>query len=420
MLRILKSIGPAIIVTAVVLGPGSILTSSKVGASFGLVALPVVAGSAILMIAMVALAARLGVVYEKSLCTELADRLGRPVSVLIGSVLFTLVALFQSSNNIALIGGLEPMLGDETLGNGARTGILMAVNFLIIFCLYSFRNLYGFIERIMKVLVGIMILAFLANLAVVFSSPRSYVPEVNESSTEWLPLLAMIGTTFSVAGAFYHAYLVKQKGWGREDIQKGMADSVVSISILGVLTAVILLTAWRTFYGHPSAIALSSVGDVARQLEPLFGSFAKGIFCVGILAGATSSFLVNAIIGGTVMSDAVGKGSNLSDTTPRHLTTLALVVGMVVAIASLLKEGSVVHLITFAQALTVLGIPVLALALIYLGTRSELLGERKVPRWILAVATVGFFVSCVLAWMTASKVYEKMAYSNEIKNVFLG
>ena len=232
MLRVLKSIGPAIIVTAVVLGPGSILTSSKVGASFGLSALAVVAGSAVLMIAMVALAARLGVVYEKSLCTELADQLGRPVSVLVGGVLFTLVALFQSSNNIALIGGLEPMLGDDTLGDGAMTGILMAVNFLIIFCLYSFRNLYSFVERIMKVLVGIMILAFLANMIVVFSSPRSYVPLISDDGHEWLPLLAMIGTTFSVVGAFYHAYLVKQKGWGLHDIQKGVADTVVSISIL--------------------------------------------------------------------------------------------------------------------------------------------------------------------------------------------
>ena len=42
MKGLLKSIGPAIIVAAVVLGPGSILTSSKVGASFGLLGLPVV------------------------------------------------------------------------------------------------------------------------------------------------------------------------------------------------------------------------------------------------------------------------------------------------------------------------------------------------------------------------------------------
>ena len=42
MRGLLKSIGPAIIVAAVVLGPGSILTSSKVGATFGVLGLPVV------------------------------------------------------------------------------------------------------------------------------------------------------------------------------------------------------------------------------------------------------------------------------------------------------------------------------------------------------------------------------------------
>ena len=84
MTRFLKSIGPAIVVAAVVLGPGSILTSSKVGAGFGLLGIPVVLASTLLMIAMVALAARIGVIYDGSPCDELASRLGRPVAVAIG------------------------------------------------------------------------------------------------------------------------------------------------------------------------------------------------------------------------------------------------------------------------------------------------------------------------------------------------
>lgn len=411
MNRILKSIGPAIIVAAVVLGPGSILTSSKVGATFGLAALPVILGSTILMIAMVALAARLGVVYDDSLCSELTKRLGRAVSVFIGGVLFTLVALFQSSNNIALIGGIEPLLGDEPLSIGVRATLLAGVNGMVVVSLYLLRNLYSFVERVMKILVGIMIMAFLANLGFVFSASSTFEPIESEKALDWLPLLGMIGTTFSVAGAFYHAYLVKQKGWSFGEMQKGLTDSIISISILGTLTAIVLLTAWRTFYGNPSGASFASVGDIARQLEPLFGSSAKGVFCVGILAGGASSFLVNAMIGGTILSDSLGKGWKLGDSTPRHLTTLALLIGMTVAIVSMLKEGSVVHLITFAQALTVLGIPILALSLIYLGSRPELTNERKVPRWILIIATIGFFVSCILAWITATNVYEKIAAS---------
>ena len=408
MNSILKKIGPAIIVTAVVLGPGSILTSSRVGAIFGLVGLPVIAIAALLMIAMVALAARLGVAYEGSLCSELASRLGRPVAVAIGLTLFTLVALFQSSNNLALIGGLEPLMGEGSLNLFARLAILVVVNIAVVAILYLAQNLYNVVEKLMKLLVAVMILAFLANFLVVFASRRSFEMSSAQGSLDWLPLLGMIGTTFSVGGAFYQAYLVKQKGWSLQDTQKSLTDSVVSISILGGITAIILLTAWHTFYGNPAAPTLGSVGDVARQLEPLFGAWAKVIFCTGILAGGLSSFLVNGLIGGTVMSDSVGKGSSLSDGWPRHLTTVALLVGMAVALASLMSEGSVVHLITFAQALTVLGIPVLALALIYLGTRSDLSEQAKPPKWVLTLAIFGFAVACVLASITAKTLYQKL------------
>ncbi len=408
MRGLIQSVGPAIVVTAVVLGPGSILTSSRVGASIGLSALWVVAASTALMIAMVALAARLGVAYERSLCGELAARLGRPVSALIGLVLFTLVALFQSSNNLALIGGLEPLVGENPLALGTRILILGVFNGAIVAVLYRARDLYRFVEGLMKILVGLMVAAFLANFLVVFVSPRAFEPAASSGPIDWLPLLGMVGTTFSVAGAFYQAYLVKQKGWGPTDLDRSFKDSVVSITILGTLTAIILMTAWRTFYGNPSAPPLGSVGEIARQLEPLFGSSAKGIFCVGILAGGASSFLVNAIIGGTVLSDSIGKGWKLSDSAPKHLTMVALLVGMVVAMVSLIREGGVVHLITFAQALTILGIPVLGLALVYLGTRPELVGERRVPRWIVAMAIIGFLVSCVLAWRTGLSVYSKL------------
>lgn len=409
-----NSIGPAIIVAAVVLGPGSILTSSKVGATFGFIGFPVVVGSAVLMIAMVALSARLGAVYENSLCDELAARLGRWAAVVIGLTLFTLVALFQSSNNVALIGGIEPMLGDEPLSFEEKAKVLILTNGLLISCLYLLRNLYSNVENCMKLLMGLMTVAFLINFAVVMIQPQPFEPVPPTTPPDWLPLLAMIGTTFSVGGAFYQAYLVKEKGWGLAEVQEGVRDSVISISMLGIVTSIVLLTSWRVFYGHPNPVSLSTVGDVARQLEPSFGATAKIIFCSGILAGALSSFLVNALIGGTIMSDSIGKGSKLADRWPLHLTVVALLVGMGVAITSLKFEGSTVLLITFAQALTVLGIPALAAALIYLGMQSELTGARRVPRVFIVLAIIGFCVSCVGAFMTARNVYNKLNPPKEI------
>lgn len=406
---VLKGIGPAIVVAAVVLGPGSILTSSKVGATLGLAGFPVVIVATILMIAMVALSARLGAVYERSLCDELAGRLGRPVAVFIGLTLFTLVALFQSSNNIALVGGVEPLLGDTPLSFKAKALTLVIANLAVIGCLYFVRDLYRSVESVMKLLMGLMTAAFLVNFAVVMVRPRSFEPVASNVPLDWIPLLGMIGTTFSVGGAFYQAYLVKEKGWGLNDVKAGVVDSVFSIALLGIVTSIVLLTSWRVFYGNPDLIELKSVDQVARQLEPSFGATAKVIFCLGILAGALSSFLVNALIGGTVMSDSLGKGSRLQDKWPVHLTVLALLIGMFVAIAALKDKDSVVPLITLAQACTVIGLPALAAALIYLGTRPELTGARKVPAPILIMAMVGFLVSCVLMFILAQKVYAQLS-----------
>lgn len=406
-----SSFGPAIIVAAIVLGPGSILTSSKVGAQFGYIGIAAIVLAVVLMIAMVALAGRIGVIYEDSPCDQLARRLGRPVAVVVGVILFGLVAIFQYSNNVAIVSGLAPLFETEdySLMSGATPAIiLISFNALVIFCLYWKRHLYRSIETLMKFLIGLMVLAFLINFSVIYFSPRAYVPVKSGKAPEIIALMGLMATTFSVGGAFYQAYLVKEKGWNLLDAKRGVTDSVVSISVVGILSTIILMTAARVFYGRPEPVVLSGVGEVAMQLQPLFGSWAKVVFCLGIFAGAFSSFLVNALVGGTVLSDSLGKGSRLGEGWTLGLTTVALLIGLVVALLNLSDAKSTVNLITFAQALTVLGIPALAAALLYLGTRPDLTGERKVPAWIINLGCAGLVVAVALAIRTTIAVLDKL------------
>ena len=64
--------------------------------------------------------------------------------------------------------------------------------------------------------------------------------------------------------------------------------------------------------------------------------------------------------------------------------------------------------IIVAQACTVLGGPALAATLLYLGTRKELAGEKRVPRWMLILGFVGFLVVCLLAWRTGTALVAKL------------
>jgi len=400
----LGSIGPAIIVASVVLGPGSILTSSKVGCEFGYDLVWVVIASAVLMVGMTALSARLGVTLDTTPADALAQQFGRAVAVFVGVVLFLVVACFQFSNNVAVVAALEPLVEK---GSNVDLVLLVLLNAGMLGALFGFKRLYRPVELLMKALVAVMAVGFLGNL--IWAKPSftktlaGVVPGLpgEGGSERWLPVLGLVGTTFSVAGAFYQAYLVRKKGWTLSEQRQGLVDSMLGISILALLTLTVMVTAAAVLHGKVASSELHGAEDVAAQLGPLFGPAAKWLFSLGLLAGAFSSFLVNVMIGGTILSDGVGLGGDMDHAWPKRFTAVALLVGMLVAIPVVRTGERPVSLIVFAQAMTVLGNPVLAGALLWLAWRSK----PPAPRWMLALGAIGFVVVLVLAVRTAVRVF---------------
>ena len=393
---------------AVVCGPGSILTSSQVGAKLGYSAVWVVVLACALMVAMVLLAMRLGVTCQHTPCQEIADRLGRPVAVLLGVVMFLIIACFQSSNNLAVAASLEAFGAEGR--RWVSVALIVAINAIVMSFLYLGQQQYRWIERAMKFLVALMVIAFALNCIVarpsLTAAAGGLVPRLPEENV-WL-LVALIGTTFSVAAAFYQAYLVREKNWTLGDVQTGASDALVGVVSLGLISLVIMMTTAALFYGRPEMPDLNSAADVANQLKPLFGSWAQAIFAIGIFAGAISSFLVNALIGGHILADGCGLGDRIESPWTRHLTTCALLLGMLVALVSLTTGLSRVALIIFAQGLTVVGVPALALCLIYLGWVQRKEKPGSIPAGLLWGAGMGGLVTCLVACRTVGIIWDKI------------
>lgn len=411
----LSSIGPAIIVAAVVLGPGSITTSTKVGAAYGYSTLWILLVLLVLIIGAASLAAWLGSTLERPLCRELSHRLGPWAGWVIGIAFFLIVAGFQSSNNMAVIAGIEPLLGEgATLPAWLTVTILVGINTVIIAILYSSGNLYQRIERIMKVFVLLMVAAFLVNFF--WAKPslgqafEGLVPDPGafRDSEHAILLMGLIGTTFSVAGAYYQGYLVREKGWGAEEVKNGLADSIVGMCVLVGVTSVVMMTSAATFFGKLSPDELTDAGKMSAQLKNTFGALSSYIFCFGFLAGAFSSFLVNAMIGGHVFSDGLGLGSELKSRSALHATTAALLVGMVVGILALTTDFDRTTTIVIAQASTVIGGPAVMAGLLYLGFRERLSGSYPPPTWMLALVSIGMVVSLAVATRTAISIGPKI------------
>jgi len=416
--RPLQWFGPALIVACVVLGPGSIMASSRVGAEHGYRLVWVLALSAGLMMAMVALGARLGVGLRGTPCTELAQRLGRPVAVGVGLIVFLIIVCFQVGNNTAVLAALPAVDPTFPAGPSAERWPVLALfglNGLALAGLYGSRRLYRVVERLMIGLVFLMIVGFVGNLFFVrpdlLAAVRGLVPQLPaDFGKNLLPtrsgdtvidplgsIPALVATTMSIAGAFYQAYLVREKGWTLKHVRHGTIDTLLGIAVLSGITLAILLTSAAIFHTGAASGELSNTADMARQLEPLLGPWAKGLFNAGIFAAAFSSFLVNALIGGAILADGCGLDSSMDGRGAKACTALALAGGMTIALWLHTTGTSPVGIILLAQALTVLGLPALALAMLYLGTRDGMIQSGLVPRTLWIGVGLGFLVSLLLA-----------------------
>jgi Mn2+/Fe2+ NRAMP family transporter len=338
--------------------------------------------------------------------------------VVVGLTIFLICAGFQFGNNLGVLASIEPWIappaGDTETTGGVLTlpnGILLGLNAAIVLFLLILPKLYRPVERLMMLLVGLMILAFFGNFIYLLAAGAGGSAAADPAATdktgpeEILAVLALIGTTFSIAGAFYQAYLVREKGWGLGNLGQGLVDSAAGISVLGAISLVIMLTAALSFYGRH--VQLATVADVARQLEPLFGRAALILFSLGLFAGAFSSFMVNAMIGGAMLSDGLGLGGKMDSATTKGFTIFALLTGMLVAV--LVPAENRVGLIVFAQAMTVIGLPLLAVSMLYLATRSDLVGQRAVPLGLRIVALAGLIVVLISAGRVAWIVLDKFA-----------
>lgn len=400
-----RSLGPALITACVVFGPGSLLISSNVGAKYGHELLWLLIMTGILMGTYMTMAARIGVVGGATPCTLIARRLGRGAAAVIGINLCLICSAFQFSNNLAVVAAAEALVPKVS-----PVIILIILNGLIITFLFTAKQVYRLLERVMKVMVGIILLSFVINLVLagpsVVEIVKGLVPGIPDNISLGLPrkvagqiedplllIASLLGTTFSVAAALYQGNLVRERGWTIKEYLHGIGDSIAGVAILTTVSVVIMITAATVI---PDKQA-ENIGVLAQSLQPLLGSTAYIIFCVGLFAVAMNPFLINAMIGGSILADGLGRPARLGDRWSRIFTVAVLLVGMVVALLALRTGQKPINLIIFGQALTVIGNPLMAATILYLANRKDIMGNRRNTLILNILGGIGFLVVLFIA-----------------------
>ena len=244
------------------------------------------------------------------------------------------------------------------------------------------------------VMVGLMMVSFIFTLVVAqpdFSQVLiGLIPTIPPQSV--ILIIALVASSFSIAGAFYQSYLVQERGWKREESADVKRESFTGIIVLGIISATILISSGAIL--HPQGVTVVAATDMGRALEPLYGNWATTIFMLGLFGASFSSLIGNATIGGTLFADALSLGRDLSSKPVRLLILSVIFVGAVVAITF----GRLpLELIVFAQGITIFAVPFIGFGLLLIANNKSIMGDlvNKTPAKIAGV--IGLIVLILLA-----------------------
>lgn len=436
------------------------MAASSAGAEFGYQLLWAVAFSVFATIILQEMAARLGIVTGVGLSESLKSSIANPM-IRIGALGLVLLAIFvgnsayQTGNILGAAGGLVALVtptvaSDDTqsgqgselkIESGAKNAelavarnkaqvpasnswlnqnvVVLAIAAVAILVIWIGR--FDVLQSLLTILVVLMSALFV--VAAIRSGPdwqqviAGFKPRVPTGS-DWI-VIGLIGTTVVPYNLFLHASAAAQRWDLGDEEQSGVSpdarrsravllsrwDTIVSVLIGGLITCAILITASAAFSGASKSSGLSNVADVARQLEPALGSWARQLFAIGLLAAGLTSAITAPIAGAYAASGCFGWSGKISDW---RLKVAASVVVATGAFFAIYLGSSPKETIILAQVANGLLLPIIAIALLVLTNDQRLMGKFKNRRLANVLAVVVILIVSVIAFNQFRKVKEKL------------
>ena len=368
-LQKLKTMGPAAIVTAAFIGPGTITTASIAGARFGYSLIWAMVFSIFATIVLQEMSARIGIVTRKGLGSALREQFNNPIAKY-GSIFLVVSAIgigcaaYETGN---ILGG--------ALGLEAVTGISMNVWGPIMgiggYILLKSGN-YKFVEKFLIGLVVLMSATFITTAIIVAPDwseilKGMFIPSVPKGSV--FLVMALVGTTVVPYNLFLHSSAVQERWKDASGLKESRSDIFLSIILGGLISIAVIITASAAFFG--TNIAINNAGDMAKSVEPLLGSWAKYFFAFGLFAAGLSSTITAPLAAAYATAGALGWKSDFKDKKFEAIWTTVILIGVVFSAIGLKPLSAII----FAQAANGILLPIIAIFLLYAMNNKKRLGK---------------------------------------------
>ncbi|MFB6101841.1 MAG: NRAMP family divalent metal transporter [Haloplanus sp.] len=332
-----SEMGPSWVAGAIAAGPATIASLVTAGGAFGYSLLWVVVLSAGAGALAQYLAMRLGLLTERGIVGVVESHLGEWWAWLLvaDTVLASGVAQLVIMKTVATVSAT--VTGVDARIWGVVWAVVLAVGLA--------GGGYRFLELAAKLLVSLVVVAFVASLFVVpidaGAAVQGLVPTIPSGGA--LVAAGILGGAVHITLITMHSYTMRSRGWTSEDYDAATFDIGASMLVaFGIYSLAIFLVTASVL----TSADLSTVG-AAQALGPLVGPSAKWLFLLGLWGAAVSTLGGNTIVPPFLLADKLGWGTTIDD--PRYR-------GLLVAVALLSAPGAFIGGAVLGQLVLVLAL----------------------------------------------------------------
>jgi Mn2+/Fe2+ NRAMP family transporter len=373
-----KYFGPSTLVAAAFIGPGTVTVCTLAGVRSGYMLLWALLFSVIATVILQEMTGRLGIITRKGFGEAIREQLTNPVLKIIGIILvFSAIVIgniaYEGGNISGAVLGWEEFFValDITVGGFTIRLTSMVIGAVAFWLLFSGN--FKRIVNVMTVLVGLMSIVFVTTAIVIQPDLTAilkglFIPTA--SPDEFLTVIALIGTTVVPYNLFLHSSTVQERYSHFSQLPDMRVENAVGIILGGIISMCVVITSAAAADGSLGEV--QSAADMAKQLEPLLGSWAKTFMGIGLFAAGITSAVTAPLAAAYATKGLFGWSDGLKETKFRIIWMTVLGLGVFFSATSI----DPVQLIEFAQIANGITLPVIAVFLLYIMNKPMLLGTN--------------------------------------------
>lgn len=368
----LKGIGPAAIVAAGIIGPGSVTTASVNGATYGYQALWIIVMACIFAYFYQEPAIRITLRKNVSVMEGVRTQIGKPAALFLFITVLVGAIAFQAGNFTGAAMALNYFVPSISITVWALSMSVVALGI-------AWIGVYRILENINMVLVALMVLAFV--LTAFFSGPdigdlvsQGFSFQI-PGGDYWL-VIALLATTMPPNIVLGLSSFLKQKMKDKpnysleRELSLSRFDLRFNMTGTGLITAAIIVCAGTVMYSK--GITITGAADMAQQLTPLLGRYAGILFALGLWAAGFSSGLYQISLACMLMNESLGKEADFKATRSRAIMIITSLLPIAII---MMFEAVPISIIITAQALNGLALPIVAGLIWTLCNKKSFLGD---------------------------------------------